>query len=335
MKRYKPLFENRSHPEQNPHIGAWDYVEKYKDNPDVYISFTEIDKIGINPQSKYNTPVGIYTYPLKEFMELNEESDDIEKLKSLGYTVGKLAPYAGNAKYINFIKIKPSAKATFIDDMYKDYGSDKYDRDIKILTDKYKHLSFNKITSEDIDSFLVRLKKAVSSVKNDDDLFKKVTKEVLLSRLFAERKNGVFEDATGKITDIISANKRIFNNEVEKNIKDFINYKNKLIVDIIEQGIENAKVSNSVMMMWNITRLLAEKLSDNAKQASTKWNLILSKDLGYSGFADKSGKGYIHTAEPMQAVFFGTFAFEIITREENKPARKEVDGRYKDIRIAK
>lgn len=29
MKRYKPLFEARSHPELNPHIGAWDYLEKY------------------------------------------------------------------------------------------------------------------------------------------------------------------------------------------------------------------------------------------------------------------------------------------------------------------
>ena len=31
-----------------------------------YISFTAIDKIGINPRSTYSTPVGIYCYPLNK-----------------------------------------------------------------------------------------------------------------------------------------------------------------------------------------------------------------------------------------------------------------------------
>lgn len=35
-----------------------------------------------------------------------------------------------------------------------------------------------------------------------------------------------------------------------------------------------------------------------------------------------AGKGYIHPSEPMQAVFFNTRAFEVITRVENVPARK-------------
>ena len=71
MKIYKSRFnhysEKRRNPEMNPHISAWDYVDKYKNDPDVYISFTTIDKIGINPRSVYNTPNGIYCYPLREF----------------------------------------------------------------------------------------------------------------------------------------------------------------------------------------------------------------------------------------------------------------------------
>lgn len=38
-------------------------VEKY------YISFVAIDKIGINPQTIYDTPIGVYTYPLKFVLE--------------------------------------------------------------------------------------------------------------------------------------------------------------------------------------------------------------------------------------------------------------------------
>lgn len=38
----------------------------YKDRADIYISFTRIEKLGINPQSEYSTPLGIYAYPLRE-----------------------------------------------------------------------------------------------------------------------------------------------------------------------------------------------------------------------------------------------------------------------------
>ena len=49
------------------------------------------------------------------------------------------------SKYINFIRLKD--KAHFINDMYKDYGSNNYDRDIKILEAKYKLLQVKNITN--------------------------------------------------------------------------------------------------------------------------------------------------------------------------------------------
>jgi hypothetical protein len=42
-------------------------LEKYigsSNNPKFFFSMTQIDKLGINPQSKYSTPIGIYAYPL-------------------------------------------------------------------------------------------------------------------------------------------------------------------------------------------------------------------------------------------------------------------------------
>lgn len=50
-----------------------DYLkEKYSKLDDVekyYISFVAIDKIGINPQTPYDTPMGVYTYPLRYVLE--------------------------------------------------------------------------------------------------------------------------------------------------------------------------------------------------------------------------------------------------------------------------
>jgi hypothetical protein len=308
--------EARKNPEMNPHIGAWDYVDKYKDDEDVYISFTEIDKIGINPQSKYNTPVGIYTYPLKEFIENYCFNPPWENNK-YNKTVGSYAPFAGNAKYVNFIRCKD--KANFIEDMYRDYGSDDYDRDIKILTKTYEP-EFDKKNTEEFLNFINKLDATISRVKRKD-----YADDLDAVYMYIGSSLEEYEITLGydKYLELQELAQKYYLNEDEKifyNIFKSYNW-NKFI----KYASIEAKAKNPVVIMWNITRLLAEKLSNNAKQASTKWNLILSKDLGYSGFADKSGKGYIHPSEPMQAVFFNTRAFDVITRVENIPAKKKID----------
>jgi hypothetical protein len=240
------LEEKRRNPDMNPFIGAWDYFFKYKDDPDVYISFTTVDKIGINPLSKYNTPIGIYTYPLKEFAENYVPIKDISANEVYEFPLGQVAPFAGGGTYINFIRSK---NTNFVKDMYKDYGSNDYDRDMKTLRNKYS-----------------------------------------------------------KVIDI------------------------ETIIDLAK---EEGRDKNPIGFMWNITRLLAINLAEKTSSSSSvstisgssksavKWTKILSEDLGYSGFADKSGKGYIHTSEPMQAVFFNIKVFTLLHRVENKPKKKE------------
>lgn len=39
-------------------------AEKYGTD-DIFITFTNVDKFGVNPQTTYNTPVGLYAYPLE------------------------------------------------------------------------------------------------------------------------------------------------------------------------------------------------------------------------------------------------------------------------------
>ena len=45
------------------------YLLKYKGNPDIYISFTSLPKIGINPSYGYSNPIGVYAYPLQTVLE--------------------------------------------------------------------------------------------------------------------------------------------------------------------------------------------------------------------------------------------------------------------------
>ena len=64
---------------------ALQQIRKTHPNPEnLAVTFTQIDKVGLNPQSRYDTPLGIYLYPLDYV---------IEKQMNV--------PYAGNEPYLN------------------------------------------------------------------------------------------------------------------------------------------------------------------------------------------------------------------------------------------
>jgi len=70
-------------------LDALKYIYNNHPSPEnLVVSYTEINKIGINPKSKWATPIGIYFYPLKYVIdrELN-------------------VPFAGNKAYINVCEI--------------------------------------------------------------------------------------------------------------------------------------------------------------------------------------------------------------------------------------
>lgn len=75
FSQYIGLFEDVPVGLKNKEIW-FDYLkEKYsksKDLDKLYISFVNVDKVGINPKSPYDTPIGVYTYPLEWVLE-NED----------------------------------------------------------------------------------------------------------------------------------------------------------------------------------------------------------------------------------------------------------------------
>jgi hypothetical protein len=90
-----PLLEARKNPEQNPKTSAYQQLLKYKDNPNVYISMTTVPKLGLNPLSKWDTPLGIYCYPLQAVWDVYK----FDMYKSLD----KL-PFVGTAPYIQVLE---------------------------------------------------------------------------------------------------------------------------------------------------------------------------------------------------------------------------------------
>jgi hypothetical protein len=256
MKVKEVVLATRSNSKLNPKVSAYDYLKKWKDDPDVYISFTHIDKVGINPQSKYNTPIGIYTYPLKTaWFEYNIGRD--QSLEGI--------PFAGNAPHIWVVRAKTGK--TFIEDMHTDYGSDKFDKDAVIL-------------------------------------------EQIYMGHWVKEKAKQLEKFRGASPKAIRDWKTIFT----KNVNAKWKY-------LFFEAITTARIKNPCSSFWNLSRLLAGELTlfDESihTNGAVKWNWLLRK-CGYTGFADKTGKGIIHPSEPIQAVFLTKDAFTVIGECYNK-----------------
>ncbi|PNX49196.1 MAG: hypothetical protein BV459_00555 [Thermoplasmata archaeon M11B2D] len=108
MKTFKEfkrlLIEKRSHAEQNPRARTAETLLKYKTKKHVYVSFSPINKLGVNPKSNWSTPQGVYAYPIGKF------ADDIREYLSSGMGAINVFPYAGDRPHVFVVKTNPSAK---------------------------------------------------------------------------------------------------------------------------------------------------------------------------------------------------------------------------------
>ena len=132
------ISEARSNPEKNEKKFIADLLAPYKDDPDIYITYTAVDKIGLNPNNRYNTPLGIYCYPIKETYRLFVD-DEI--------------PYASDRDNVWVLRKKPGIK--FLDDM-QEYSSKDFDDDIEKLIKIVPDVKMDDFVTEAKDSARVK-----------------------------------------------------------------------------------------------------------------------------------------------------------------------------------
>lgn len=124
--------------ELNPKVSIFDVLEKYHNDENVYITYTadvgnlshdkgkklpknaEGFKLGINPRSTFNTPNGLYTYPLKEAWT---------KYVNVGQKVLDV-PFAGDNPWIWVVKPKNPKKIVIL----HKYNSKQWDIDYQKLS---------------------------------------------------------------------------------------------------------------------------------------------------------------------------------------------------------
>lgn len=111
---YHMIQEARKNPEMNPKVPAIKIIQQCAEeapNPweqytgdvsNCFVSFTQLDKLGINPTSHYDTPNGLYSYSAKSFENKNVSSD---------------VPFAGLKPFINIFKAKNPDKVIVLNMM--------------------------------------------------------------------------------------------------------------------------------------------------------------------------------------------------------------------------
>ena len=101
------IIEARKNPELNPKTSInavlQDYLNQAEKLPGVslsnlFVSFTKLPKLGINPRSEYNTPIGIYAYPVDFVMSKTKLSRSMNVL-----------PFAGGSPWANIFRVNPDA----------------------------------------------------------------------------------------------------------------------------------------------------------------------------------------------------------------------------------
>jgi hypothetical protein len=118
------ILEVRKNPDENPKVSPYEQFKKYKNDPDVYVSYTIDDVMGMNSsnrskrdQSKKTVPTSISAFPLSELW-------DTLFIKP-GDTIWR--PHGSGGRYAWIIK---KNKERFIDDV-NDYTEEEFISDVK------------------------------------------------------------------------------------------------------------------------------------------------------------------------------------------------------------
>lgn len=115
--RYNEFTEARKNPELNPKTSInaviQDYLNQAEKLPgtsisNLFVSFTKLPKLGINPKSEYSTPNGIYAYPADYIVSRTNQTQTMNKL-----------PFAGASPWANIFRVNPNANIIVLQNVTK------------------------------------------------------------------------------------------------------------------------------------------------------------------------------------------------------------------------
>lgn len=362
MKSFKQyVIEKRRNPDQNIKVSILDKLLQYAGRgTDTYVSFRDLNKLGINPQSRFSTPNGIYGYRLQDF-ESSLESE---------HTIKQVFPFTGDkpAEYAYVFESKPEANVVYLNDvMVKDVID--Y---MKVWFDKYPKTKnfFEPVAElEVVQGELQELEQRRDAVyefigiKNWEqfvDIYMNTEVEYQNSyKTIAEHKR-LSDWISGSLYTFTKFNMSVMSNSPDamENMSEAIDFND--VIEAVEamienlevriygleediqelQKFENAKSSEDFAewLYYNHVDLDIEPPKENSpdhilwwfgwtmfKNQPNKWNKFF-RVIGIDGVVDDDCQGIIHPSEECQAVFFDKTKIKVLESIVNKEYVLDLDN---------
>lgn len=338
MLSYKQyIYEKRKNPSQNPKESVIDKLYDYAQGNDYFVSFRSINKLGINPSSKYDTPNGIYGYRLGDFEQSLETESKIKII--FPFTGDKEADYAYVFDYkdgANIIELGDLTRTdviTYMTNWFEKYPSsfNKFYNQEQITKRQETIDSFRKIVAwideiKEIDS-LPELTKAMynKEIGLGEDGDEKVKRRIITSIYQTLGEDFGLMDMQLALEDTAI--------DFSSSIEDFEN-------DLKNMPNLDGDNKYSEMAEW-VYANRSETLAEEDPRIDTyggifwwfgwtmyghspnKWNKFF-RILGIDGVIDNECEGIIHKNEPCQAVFFDKTKLEVIEAIPNRDYKMEI-----------
>lgn len=299
MRAHEFITELRKNPEQNPKLSVYDQLLPYKNDPNVYIHMTDINKLGIAPLSGYDTPLAIYSYPLREVWE-EYSFDEYKSIRQL--------PFGSDRKYVQVFRWNGKGKVV----------------DVSQYT--------NQDYLEDVNKIYQILNGAHTNYWNDEKAFEELQRKYKRNTEFQEPFSADEQERWAKLKNMVmpikyaidtaqysgSAASKFFNvcrwvsnKGQDPNVRVVGDTGYDLSKVKRKSEISKEKRKGATDIAWK------EPVYHGTNDLTKNWNSLLRK-LGYAGFSDKKGTGIIHPSEPVQAFFLSIQYLEPIKTILNK-----------------
>ncbi len=241
--------------------------------PTAFLHFSDINKLGINPQSHYSTPLGIYAYPNTAY------------IRNL-FRRGKL-PFAQNRKYIVTFKVKPDQNIIYNDGKEGIPNEQYYNYLDEMVTDEF--LKKNQKAAE-----LYDFVEEIKDIKygNGKNLFRQILRK---ARATLEEKGRDFSPKQEEEND-----QGLSENIVEMIVRDFVTYPYGEVrtLDEIEtqlratmsywdtEGIEKRQITEDDA---KVVLSICEPYLDEVKASAAKLRQATDKDIERANKFSKHG----------------------------------------------
>lgn len=296
--------------------------DEMKDDPYTFISFTDLEKLGINPSTQYDTPAGIYCYPFREMYNYFKTGDS--SVFAIGKKYIQVFRLDKTLGHINDISALSKEDAeSYVEKLmviYKDYVQDIWDDYTNNVLSSYSSTDYGRglwycthnlakrIVSDNPQtksSKLNRLEGLLRSKKISNDDALKIIKDnadsTILDNLINDEPR--YKDSP---LSLLSMYDKILTakNEHKRNTDYKAKYK-KALSKYLEKH-PNLTADNVTHHMLGLELYQPTKTSSisNNVEIISKWNSIFRKDLDIQFVVERSASGIIHKNEPIQAVVF-------------------------------